>query len=41
MFKLIALTLSAITAVRGIAIPHAHRDLSTYDSADLEVCTRR
>lgn len=39
MFKLIALTLCAITAVRGIVIPHAHRDLSTYDSADLEPYT--
>ena len=37
MFKLIALTLAAISAVHSIAIPHVRRDASTYDSDNLEV----
>ncbi|GJE87161.1 hypothetical protein PsYK624_032440 [Phanerochaete sordida] len=36
MFKLVALTLCAISAVRGVVIPLSHRDLAHYDSADLE-----
>ncbi|EKM55357.1 uncharacterized protein PHACADRAFT_255931 [Phanerochaete carnosa HHB-10118-sp] len=39
MFKFIALTLTAVAAVRGIVIPATHisrRDLATYDSSALE-----
>lgn len=36
MFKFAAVALCAISAVRGISIPIAHRDLAHYDSAVLE-----